>query len=112
MLPSVLELWIVRRSRAGARRTLFVVPAELVPSARASVRLVEEYLRRFGPAIEADVAWWTGWAKGRARRAVAAVGTVEVSGGLVLADDAGPTGAPEPTAALLPALDPTPMGWK
>ena len=83
----------------------------LEPS-QARARLVEEYLRRFGPATEADVAWWTGWAQGATRRALAALDTVEQAGGLVLADDAEPTDEPAPTAMLLPALDPTPMGWK
>ncbi|HVM28568.1 MAG TPA: winged helix DNA-binding domain-containing protein [Mycobacteriales bacterium] len=85
---------------------------EPVDPARARVRLVEEYLRRFGPATEADVVWWTGWAKGTTRTALSAVDTVEHAGGLVLADDADPVEEPEPTATLLPALDPTPMGWK
>jgi hypothetical protein len=80
------------------------------PAARA--RLVEEYLRRFGPATEADVVWWTGWAKGTTRAALAALDTVELAGGLALADDVEPTSEPAPTAVLLPALDPTPMGWK
>ena len=31
--------------------------------------------------------------------------------GVVLADDLEPVAAPEPWVALLPALDPTPMGW-
>ena len=79
-------------------------------SARA--RLVEEHLRRFGPATPDDVAWWTGWAKGVTAKALAAVGTVEHAGGLVLASDASPVEPVAPTAALLPALDPTPMGWK
>lgn len=79
------------------------------PPARA--RLVQEYLRRFGPATEADVVWWTGWAKGTTRAALAALDTVERFGGLVLADDAEPTDDASPTALLLPALDPTPMGW-
>lgn len=78
----------------------------------ARARLVEAYLRRFGPATEADVAWWTGWPLGRTRSALARLDTTEHCGGLVLADDAGPTTEPEPGAALLPALDPTPMGWK
>lgn len=78
----------------------------------ARERLVEAYLRRFGPATETDLAWWTGWAKGTTRRAVAALETVELAGGLVLADDTGPTADTEPRAVLLPALDPTPMGWK
>lgn len=85
---------------------------EPVEPARARARLVEEYLRRFGPATEADVVWWTGWAKGTARKALAALDTVERAGGLVLADDVEPTDDAEPTATLLPALDATPMGWK
>ena len=85
---------------------------EPVEPDRARTELVEAYLRRFGPATEADVAWWTGWTKGATRRALATLDTAELAGGLVMADDTGPTGAPEPTAVLLPALDPTPMGWK
>ena len=37
----------------------------------ARAALVEAYLRRFGPATETDVVWWTGWAQGTARRALA-----------------------------------------
>lgn len=85
---------------------------EPLDPALARARLVETYLRRFGPATEADVAWWTGWAKGTTRKALAAVETVERAGGLVLADDDEPTDEPAPSAALLPALDPTIMGWK
>lgn len=32
--------------------------------------------------------------------------------GVALADDLDPAPAPEPWAALLPALDPTPIGWQ
>ena len=78
----------------------------------ARARLVEQYLRRFGPATETDVVWWTGWAKGTTRKALTAVDTVERAGGLVCADDVEATDDPEPAAILLPALDPTPMGWK
>jgi hypothetical protein len=76
-------------------------------------RLVKGYLSRFGPVTEADVAWWTGWPLGVTRRALATLETVDLGGGLILlADDTDPVDAPEPAAALLPALDPTPMGWK
>ena len=83
-----------------------------VDPAQARVRLVEAYLRRFGPAPETDVAWWTGWAKGTTRAALSGLDTVELAGGLALADDDVPADHTEATAALLPALDPTPMGWK
>ncbi|CAN5263432.1 hypothetical protein BH20ACT9_BH20ACT9_13240 [soil metagenome] len=59
--------------------------------------------------------WWTGWTAAQVRQAVAAVGAVEVDlddeAGLLLADDLDPVTAPDPWVALLPALDPTPMGW-
>jgi hypothetical protein len=73
-------------------------------------------LARFGPAPEADLTWWTKWTKTRTRRALAATGAVEVEVGggtaWALADDLEQTPPVEPWVALLPALDPTPMGWK
>ena len=85
------------------------------PLAEAQAELVRRWLRRFGPATIADVKWWTGLPMGQVRPAVAATGAVEVdldgTPGLVLADDLDPVPAPEPWAALLPALDPTTMGW-
>jgi hypothetical protein len=81
----------------------------------AQTELVRRWLRGFGPATIADVKWWTGLTMGQVRKAVAAAGAVEVDldgvPGLVLPDDLDPVPAPEPWAALLPALDPTTMGW-
>jgi hypothetical protein len=81
----------------------------------AQTELVRRWLRGFGPATIADVKWWTGLPMGQVRRAVAATGAVEVDldgvPGLALPDDLDPVPAPEPWAALLPALDPTTMGW-
>jgi antitoxin (DNA-binding transcriptional repressor) of toxin-antitoxin stability system len=79
---------------------------------RAKTRLVELYLRRFGPATLVDVQWWTGWTATTTRAALAGLDVVDVGCGLVLADDTTPTDPVAPNAALLPALDATPMGWK
>jgi hypothetical protein len=82
----------------------------------ARVDLVGRYLERFGPATETDVAWWTGWTKTATRKALDAVGAVEVEmeggPGLVLAGDDEEEAEAEPWVALLPGLDPTIMGWK
>jgi hypothetical protein len=74
--------------------------------------LVSAYVRAFGPVTEADVAWWTGWPLGATRKVLAALPLEETGQGLVLSGDREPVTRSEPQAALLPALDPTPMGWK
>ena len=79
--------------------------------------LVQSWLRTFGPGTEADVVWWLGATKGAVRRALADVSAVEVtladgSPAWLLPDDVAEVAAPEGWAALLPALDPTTMGWK
>lgn len=84
-------------------------------AASARAELVRRWLGRFGPGTLADLKWWTGLTVGEVKRALAAVRPVEVdlggTTGFVLAKDADPIAAPEPWVALLPALDPTPMGW-
>ena len=79
--------------------------------------LVERWLRTFGPGTEADVVWWLGATKGAVRRALTDVSAVEVeladgTPAWLLPDDVDEVAAPEDWAALLPALDPTTMGWK
>ena len=82
----------------------------------ARVELARAWLRAFGPAPVADLKWWSGWTLGQTRAALAGIGPTEVDldgePGVALADDLAPTPAPEPFAALLPALDPTVMGWQ
>ncbi|HEX4705088.1 MAG TPA: winged helix DNA-binding domain-containing protein [Pseudonocardiaceae bacterium] len=89
--------------------------AEL-PAAQAKADLVRRWLARYGPGTEPDLAWWTGWTLRDVRAALAAVGAVRVElaegVGFVVPGDEGPVPATEPWAALLPALDPTPMGWR
>jgi hypothetical protein len=81
----------------------------------AQAELVRRWLASFGPATIADLKWWTGLPMGQVRRAVAGAGGVEVdldgAPGLALPDDLDPVPPPDPWAALLPALDPTTMGW-
>jgi hypothetical protein len=78
--------------------------------------LVRSWLRTFGPGTEADIVWWLGATKAAVRRALADVDAVEVGlsqgTGWVLPDDLADEDPVEPWAALLPALDPTTMGWK
>jgi hypothetical protein len=89
---------------------------ELPDLATATTEIAMRWLRAYGPATPDDLQWWTGWTKARTRTALDALPTaeVEVSGrpGLVLADDIDPVEPPEPWIALLPALDPSSMGWK
>lgn len=106
------------------------VPALDEPTARAD--LARAWLAAFGPATEKDLQWWTGWNLGHARAALAAVGVREVELEVGAPDGAGetavvpgvalpatlddgsldlPAGTLEGHVALLPALDPTTMGW-
>ncbi|QXJ25432.1 winged helix DNA-binding domain-containing protein [Actinomadura graeca] len=90
------------------------IPAMPADDARAA--LAERWLRAFGPAPIGDLRWWTGWTLGEVRKALALLDVTEVdlggTTGLVMADDLEPAAEPQPWAALLPALDPTPMGWQ
>jgi hypothetical protein len=89
-------------------------PATSAADARAE--LARRWLLAFGPAPVSDLQWWTGWTAGQARAALGQLGTAEVDlggvAGVVLAGDEEPEPAIGPWAALLPALDPTPMGWR
>ncbi|MCP3804443.1 winged helix DNA-binding domain-containing protein [Allokutzneria sp. A3M-2-11 16] len=83
------------------------------PAAEAKAELVRRWLERFGPGTLEDIKWWTGWGLGETRKALAAIGAEVVAldegEGFDLPCDPVET---EEWVALLPALDPTPMGWK
>ncbi|MGI9667652.1 MAG: winged helix DNA-binding domain-containing protein [Acidimicrobiia bacterium] len=82
---------------------------------KARAELLERWLRVFGPATELDCKWWTGWNLTDTRAALADIDAETVAlddetgyrmrSGAVIKPEAGST-------CLLPALDPTPMGWK
>ena len=84
----------------------------------ARAELVWRWLHAFGPGTLVDIAWWTGWNQRDTLTALAAAEAVEVElesdprPGYVLPDDLAPVRAPRSWVALLPALDPTVMGWK
>jgi hypothetical protein len=79
--------------------------------------LARRWLTRFGPATADDLQWWTGWNQATARHALRGlpVEEADLHGGTGIAlasDDPGDAATAPPAATLLPALDPTPMGWK
>ena len=81
----------------------------------SATELARRWLRRFGPGTMRDLQWWMGWTLGLTRRALEGAGAVPVAltdgPGWVTADDE-PVEETEPWVALLPALDPSTMGWK
>lgn len=82
----------------------------------ARSELARRWLTAFGPAPVSDLQWWTGWTGAQTKAALATLPVAEVDldgqAGVALADDLDfPAGEPC-AAALLPGLDPTPMGWQ
>jgi hypothetical protein len=84
-------------------------------AAEARAWLAGAYLRAFGPARAADLAWWSGMNGRQAADAIAAHDTVDVGGGLVLlASDLAEFEAGRPldgAATLLPKWDAWTMGY-
>jgi hypothetical protein len=108
--------WISTQYRWAPAETWLPGGLAAWPAEAARVELIRRWLAAFGPGTVADIKWWTGLPATDVKRALAEIRPVEVEldggvTGLVLAADAEPVGAPDPWVALLPALDPTPMGW-
>ncbi|GAA3535276.1 hypothetical protein AFL01nite_07490 [Aeromicrobium flavum] len=108
--------WASTQFRWTSMRKWLPEPADVPDPATARAIVASRWLARFGPARPEDLQWWTGWTKGHTTAALASIDTTEVAVddgvGVVLADDTEPTADPGPWVALLPALDPTTMGWK
>jgi hypothetical protein len=91
-----------------------------IDTTQAQRDLARRWLARFGPATTKDLQWWTGWNKTTTRLALDGLQIEEVDlhghAGIDLArrpaDELADETTARPTATLLPALDPTPMGWK
>jgi Winged helix DNA-binding domain len=111
---------IVRgRPRGGWTSTQFTWSAadrSELPAGAARTELARRWLLAFGPAPPADLQWWTGWTAGQVRQALGQLEVTEVdlggATGVMLAADQEEPAATGPWPALLPALDPTPMGWR
>jgi winged helix DNA-binding protein len=107
--------WTTSRPRWASMKTW--LGEEIAPPRETEgvVRLVERWLRAFGPGTAADIKWWLGSTVAAVRRALADLQAVEVDlggqTGYLLGDDLEATDPVEPWAALLPPLDPTTMGW-
>jgi Winged helix DNA-binding domain len=116
---------IVRgRPRGGwtsSQFTWFVAGDRIpVPAATARAELARRWLRAFGPALVSDLQWWAGWTSAQVKQALGQLDVTEVdldgAPGVMLTSDE-PAHDPalpaaEPWPALLPALDPTAMGWR
>jgi hypothetical protein len=82
----------------------------------ARAELARRWLAAFGPGLVSDLQWWAGWTGAQTKAALAALPVTEVDldgqTGVALADHLEFPADVPPVAALLPALDPTPMGWQ
>jgi len=110
------EMWLRRGEEAAPGADGEAGLDADLDAGRARRELARRWLSAFGPAPASDLQWWAGWTGGQTKAALAALPVTEVDldgqPGVVLADDLEfPVAAP-PVAALLPALDPTPMGWQ
>ena len=108
------EKWLRRGTDSGAEPGAGLGAG--LDAAAARTELARRWLAAFGPGLAADLQWWAGWTGAQTKAALAALPVTEVDldgrTGVVLADDLEfPVDAP-PAAALLPGLDPTPMGWQ
>ena len=92
-------------------------PEPPLSEADGYAELVRRWLWAFGPGSEADLVWWLGATKTAVRRALSDTSAVAVrledsSPAWLHPDDTDQIRTSTAWAALLPALDPTTMGWR
>ena len=111
-----LGTWVSSQYRWAATAEWFDGGLPDPEPAAARAELARRWLAAFGPGTLQDASWWTGWPQRLTHRALADAGAVEVDldtgAGYVASGDLEPVAPPAAWAALLPALDPTVMGWK
>ncbi|HEY3058190.1 MAG TPA: winged helix DNA-binding domain-containing protein [Chloroflexota bacterium] len=108
--------WISSQHRWAPIDTWLREPPAEWSVAAGQAELVRRWLASFGPGTRNDLRWWTGLTAREINAALEAIGALEVDLedglGVVLPDDEASPKAGQPWVALLPGLDPTPMGWK
>lgn len=107
--------WSTSRHRWATMSSWAGEDIEPCNEAEGEARLVELWLRTFGPGTVTDIKWWLGSTITAVRKALVGLHAVEVDLdgqiGYILPDDVESVDPVEPWAALLPPLDPTTMGW-
>lgn len=110
-----LGSWLSTQYRWAPLETWLGTDIDVLPTETAQTELARLWLQSFGPASFNDLKWWTGWTVADTRKALTGAGALEVDmdgvTGYLLPDDTDQVRASRPAAALLPALDPTTMGW-
>ncbi len=108
--------WTTSRPRWSSTQSWLGAPIAPIDEAEAWSTQVRRWLEVFGPGTVKDIQWWLGSTLGQVRAALAVLDAVEVdmhgSTGVALLGDLEETAPVQPWAALLPALDPTTMGWQ
>ncbi len=107
--------WLSTQYRWAPMRAWLGIDVDSMAEEDARAELARRWLTSFGPGTVEDLKWWTGWTVAQTRAALVSVEAAEIGldegTGYVLPEDVDAVRAPAPAAALLPALDPTVMGW-
>jgi hypothetical protein len=109
--------WQLSRPVWTAMEQWLGAPPPVVDEQAGYGELVRCWLWSFGPGTEDDLVWWLGATRSAVRHALHAIGAAPVrledgSAAWLHPDDTEAVTAPGEWAALLPALDPTTMGWR